>query len=77
MSNNARNIARQFAGQDLIAVEPNHVEPKSSAEFGAVAVPEDIVALARAGKTLEAVKRYRALNGATLEEAQAVIRDVT
>lgn len=26
-----------------------------------------------AGKTLEAIKRYRALNGATLDEARAVI----
>ena len=36
-------------------------------------VPEEIVELVRAGKTKEALKRYRALNGATLDEARAAI----
>jgi ribosomal protein L7/L12 len=62
VSKTARNIASQLAG-----------EPVGS---GAVAVPEDVVALARAGKSLEAVKRYREVSGATLDEAQAVIRDI-
>jgi ribosomal protein L7/L12 len=62
VSKTARNIASQLAGQ-----------PVGS---GAAAVPEDVVALARAGKTLEAVKRYREVSGATLDEAQAVIRDI-
>jgi ribosomal protein L7/L12 len=46
-------------------------------EFGAVAVPEDVVALVRAGKTVEAATRYRAVTGATLDEAKAALRDIT
>jgi ribosomal protein L7/L12 len=39
------------------------------------AVPADVVELARAGKTLDAIKRYRELTGAGLEEArEAVLR---
>jgi len=77
VSKTARNIASHFAGQDSIMVERDRVEPRDPADVGAVAVPEDVVALARAGKTLEAVKRYRMVSGATLDEAQAVIRDIT
>ena len=36
-------------------------------------VPDDIVALAREGKTLEAVARYRELTGADVAEARAII----
>jgi ribosomal protein L7/L12 len=77
VSKTARNIASQLAGQGLVMLEPDSAEPRDSAAFAAVAVPEDVVALARAGKTLEAVKQYRAVSGATLEEAQAVLRDIT
>ena len=62
VSKAARSISSQLAGVP--------------AGFGAPTVPEDVVALVRAGKTLEAVKRYREVSGATLDEAQAVIRDI-
>jgi len=36
-------------------------------------MPEDVVALVRAGKPLEAVARYRELTGANLDQARDVI----
>ncbi len=36
-------------------------------------VPPEIVELARAGKTLEAIKEYRALTNADLETAKSVV----
>jgi ribosomal protein L7/L12 len=36
-------------------------------------VPPEIVELAQAGKTKEAIKRYRELTGASSKQAQAVI----
>jgi ribosomal protein L7/L12 len=36
-------------------------------------VPEEILALARAGKTIEAIKQYRALSGASLEDAKNAV----
>jgi hypothetical protein len=57
VSKTARNIASQFAGQGSTVVEPGRAEPSGAAGFGAVTVPEDVAALARAGKTLEAVTR--------------------
>jgi hypothetical protein len=60
-------------GQDLVSVDPDRVRPSASAQLTSATVPDDIVALARAGKTVEAIKRYRALNGATVDEARAVI----
>ncbi len=36
-------------------------------------VPEDVVELARAGKTLEAIRRYRELTGAGSDEARDVV----
>jgi ribosomal protein L7/L12 len=36
-------------------------------------VPEEVVALARDGKQLEAVKRYRELTGANMEQARDVV----
>jgi ribosomal protein L7/L12 len=36
-------------------------------------VPEEVVELARAGKQLEAVTRYRELTGADIEEAREVV----
>jgi ribosomal protein L7/L12 len=36
-------------------------------------VPDEIAELVRVGKKKEAIKRYRALNGATLDEALAYI----
>jgi ribosomal protein L7/L12 len=39
----------------------------------AAAVPPEVVELARAGNTLEAIKQYRALTGAGLDEARDVV----
>lgn len=36
-------------------------------------VPDEVVALARAGKQLDAVKRYRELTGANIDQAREVI----
>jgi ribosomal protein L7/L12 len=36
-------------------------------------IPQEIVDLARAGKTLEAIKEYRALTNADLETAKSVV----
>ena len=53
--------------------DPNRVRPATLGELQPDGVPDEIVELVRAGKTLEAIKRYRALNGATLDEARAAI----
>jgi ribosomal protein L7/L12 len=39
----------------------------------AATVPPEVVELARAGNTLEAIKQYRALTGADLDEARDVV----
>ena len=36
-------------------------------------VPPDVTELARAGKTLEALRRYREATGASLEQAKSVV----
>jgi ribosomal protein L7/L12 len=36
-------------------------------------LPEDVVQLARAGKRLEAIKRYREITGASGDEAREVV----
>ena len=36
-------------------------------------VPPDVVELARAGKQLEAIKRYRDLTGASMNDARSVV----
>jgi len=61
-------------GQDMVSIDdPARVRPMTLAEAQPGGVPEEIVELVRAGKTVEAIKRYRALNGATLDEARAAI----
>ena len=42
-------------------------------EEPAAKVPPEVVELARAGKTLDAVKRYRELTDASFDEARAVV----
>jgi ribosomal protein L7/L12 len=39
-------------------------------------VPEDVVELAKAGKQLEAIKRYRELTGAGGDEAREVVAGI-
>ncbi len=65
---------RPSQGQELISIDdPAQVRPLTLAEAAPDGVPQEIVDLVHAGKTLQAIKRYRALNGATLEEAQAAV----
>jgi len=40
-------------------------------------LPPEVVELARAGKTLEAVKLYRQLTGASLDQAKAAVLKAT
>lgn len=63
--------------KDLVSIDdPARVRPFALEEAHPEGVPQEIVELARAGKTLEAIKRYRALNGATLDEARAAIANL-
>jgi hypothetical protein len=36
-------------------------------------VPDEVIELARAGKTLDAIGRYRELTGANIEQARSVV----
>jgi len=64
----------QPRAQKLIQLDdPARVRPLDLAEIHPAGVPDEIIQLVRAGKTFEAIKRYRALNGATLDEARAFI----
>ena len=42
-------------------------------EEPSAAVPPDVVELAQAGKTMDAIQRYRELTSADLEEARTVV----
>ena len=67
-------LHRAGRGQDLVSIDdPGRVRPLKLEDVQSGGVPEEIVELVRAGKTLQAIKRYRALNGATLDEARAAI----
>jgi hypothetical protein len=67
-------MRRESRGEDLVSIDdPARIRVAELAEAHPDGVPEEIVELARAGKTLEAIKQYRALNGATLDEARAFI----
>ena len=65
---------REARGQSLVQIDdPGRVRPLQLADAQPGGVPDEIRELVHAGKTLEAIKRYRALNGATLDEARAFI----
>jgi hypothetical protein len=67
-------LHRGGRGQDTVQIDdPKRIRHESLAEAVPSGVPDEIVELAHAGKTLEAIRRYRALNGATLDEARAAI----
>jgi hypothetical protein len=67
-------IELETPGRDLVSIDdPARVRPRELGDVHPEGILEEIIELARAGKTLEAIKRYRALNGATLDEARAVI----
>lgn len=69
---------RESAGQKWVQIDdPARVRPRELDEVHPGGVPGEIIELARAGKNLEAIKRYRALNGATLDEARAVIASLS
>lgn len=60
--------------QELISVDdPARVRPRDLADVHPEGVPDEIIQLVRKGKRKQAVKRYRALNGATLDEALAFV----
>jgi hypothetical protein len=69
-------LGRTSKGEDMVSLDPALVEPRDPAEFGGGGVPDEVIALARAGKTLKAIKAYRAVNGASLDEAREVIRNL-
>lgn len=70
-------LRRASRGQDQVWVDrPERVRPKTAADVMPSGVPEEIIELARAGKRLQAIKEYRALTGATAEEAQAWLRSL-
>lgn len=61
-------------GQDMLSVDdPAQIKPLTLDEAQPGGVPDEIAELVRAGKTVEAIRRYRELNGATLDEARAAI----
>ena len=64
---------RPAEGQRLISIELDHARENAAAAEESQEIPESLVALARAGKDLKFVKAYRELNGATLDEARAVL----
>ena len=40
------------------------------------AVPQEVVELVRAGKTLDAIRKYRELTGASAQEAHAIVTGI-
>ena len=74
-------LLRRKTGRDVVSIDdPARIRQTGHgvpAAAGGTAtsdgVPQEIVDLARAGKTIEAITRYRALSGATLNEARSVI----
>lgn len=72
-------LLHRQTGRDMVSIDdPARIRPADHPATPAQAatsdgVPQEIVDLARAGKKTEAIARYRAINGATLNEAQSVI----
>jgi len=65
---------RSARGQDMVAIDdPARVRPLELGDVAPQGVPQEIVDLVRAGKTVEAIRQYRDLNGATLDEARAAL----
>jgi ribosomal protein L7/L12 len=59
---------------DLVSMDdPARVRRRELEDVHPEGVPDELVELVRKGKTQKAIKRYRALNGATLDEAKAAI----
>jgi ribosomal protein L7/L12 len=66
-----RRLDRIEAQLKLIAETVGGVPYATYAE--SLNVPDDVVALARAGKQLDAVKRYREVTGANIDQAREVV----
>jgi hypothetical protein len=67
-------LHRGARGEDMVSIDdPTRVRPQELTDVEPAGVPDEIVELVRAGKKNEAIRRYRALNGATLDEALAFI----
>jgi hypothetical protein len=61
-------------GQGMVSIDdPAKVKPMTLAEAQPSGIPEEIIQLVRAGKMVDAIRQYRALNGATLDEARAAL----
>jgi hypothetical protein len=56
--------------------DPQRVRAVTLAEVQPGGVPPEIAELVRAGKMVQAIRQYRALNGATLDEARAALAKV-
>ena len=70
-------LRRGSRGQSLFQFDdPGRVRPLELTDVRPGGVPDEILELVRAGKTKQAIKRYRALNGATLDEAQTFIANL-
>jgi hypothetical protein len=71
-------LHRKSHGQSLVSIDdPARVKPLSLTQAAPGGVPAEIADLVRAGKMLQAVKKYRALNGATMDEAKAALANLT
>jgi hypothetical protein len=70
-------FGRGSGGQKLVQIDdPARVRVLGLAEAHPEGVPDEIAELVRSGKQVEAIKRYRALNGATLDEARAYVAQI-
>jgi hypothetical protein len=69
-----RRFGRTSHGDDRVSIDdPAQIRAAALAEVQPGGVPPEIIELVRAGKKMEAIKRYRALNGASFDEARAFI----
>jgi hypothetical protein len=69
-----RRFGRTSHGHDLLSIDnPAQIRATALAEVHPGGVPTEIIELVRAGKKTEAIKRYRALNGGSLDEARAFL----
>lgn len=67
-------LRRESKGEDRVSFDdPARIRAQALADVSLGGVPAEVSELVQAGKKMQAVKLYRSLNGATLEEARAVI----
>jgi hypothetical protein len=69
-----RLFRRESKGEDRVSFDdPARIRARELADVRPAGVPAEVSELVRAGKKMQAIKAYRALNGATFEQARAVI----